>query len=655
MRNSKRMKRRDVLKTSAAAVGTAGVFALGTLPLSVRPAEAATLQKRLKAANIKPLFSNKIARKTTADTYLDNVPEGQSVVPQAAVRALRRLAYGYKPEDLTAFNALGNNFDQRLENYVNAQLNGYQATFPPGNDPALTAELNKPGTNFTTLGDSLAKLWQDRVVAAPGWPHYNYPLVDSQYLTLLRCVYSQWQLAEVLADFWHTHFSVQGSKYEVAPVFVHYDRDVIRPNMLGNFRQMLEAVTKSTAMLRYLDNVSSTKWGPNENFARELQELHTLGAVHSYGFAEEAEIPDAIPMPGSSASLPAGLKAGYAEHDVRQATLALTGWTISTQWSDELNSGKYIYHGNWHDNSSKRYLGIDISVSGEAEAGQILDRLAIHPNTARYVCRKLCRRLIGDDPPESIVEAAATVFNDKWQAPDQLKQVVRAIILSAEFKDSANWGAKSKKPFELIAGTIRSCGGVAGKLVRPDMTSYQNNLKKGKDNAFSQTLYWMLNDSGNMLFNWVTPDGFPDSKPAWLGSTPLVMAWKVINSVFMSGYPNDVNDPNGGWHNFYPVDVVSTSTNAFPESERSARNLVNYWVKRILGYDAAAQGTPQLDAATINKLIAFMQQDAASPDTALDLSADGNNWDDTPWKAYTAIRLQTLVASIAMLPDNLKR
>lgn len=93
------------------------------------------------------------------------------------------------------------------------------------------AELNKPETGFTTMTDSLQSLWQEYVVAEPGWPHYNYPLVDTQYLTLLRSVHSKWQLAEVLADFWHTHFSVEGSKYEVAPVFVHYDRGVIRPSV----------------------------------------------------------------------------------------------------------------------------------------------------------------------------------------------------------------------------------------------------------------------------------------------------------------------------------------------------------------------------------------------------------------------------------------
>ena len=124
-------------------------------------------------------------------------------------------------------------------------------------------------------------MWTERVLAAPPWPYYLYPLVETQYLALIRAVYSQWQLAEVLADFWHTHFSVYGSKFEVSPVFVHYDRDVIRPNMLGNFRDMIEAVSKSTAMMYYLDNVWNSRYGPNENYAREIQELHCLGAVHS--------------------------------------------------------------------------------------------------------------------------------------------------------------------------------------------------------------------------------------------------------------------------------------------------------------------------------------------------------------------------------------
>ena len=639
------IKRREVLKAGTGTLGAAGLFALGLAPSQAKASD--------KNPSFKPLYKKSSTQKPLKTTQGVNAFDPIESIPTAEIRALRRLTFGFKQQDLTAFMAQGGSYDLRLKNYVNAQLDGYQSVFPPTNDPDLMAELNKPDSGFTTLDDSLQTLWQERVVAEPDWPDYTYPLVDTQFLTLLRSVHSKWQLAEILADFWHTHFSVEGSKFEVAPVFVHYDRDVIRANMLGNFRQMLEAVTKSTAMMRYLDNASNTKWGPNENFARELQELHTLGAVHSYSFTEEQDIPAATPIAGSSAVLPSGLKAGYSEQDVRQATLCLTGWTISTQWSDGLNNGQYVFYSDWHDESSKRLFGINITGDGETEVEQILDMLAVHPNTARYVCRKLCKRLIGDNPPDSIVEKAAVVFNDQWQAADQLKQVVKTIILSDEFKDIANWGAKTKKPYELIAGTLRSCGGITEKLARPDMSDYQTNLIRGKDFAYSQTLHWMLGDTGNRLFSWATPDGFPDSRPAWLGSTPLVMGWRVINEMFMSYYPDDPHDPDSDWSSFHPVDVVAITSSALSTNNPTARNIVNYWVKQMLGYDADNPGSPQLNAQIINKLIAFMQQDAASPDTPLDVNSNG--WDNEPWQAYVGIRLQTLVASIAMLPDNLLR
>lgn len=634
-----------MLKAGAGTFGTMGLTGLGLASMPFRSAAAAPV-----TAGLKPLYANKSQQKTLSPISLASL----STVPTEGVRTLRRLTFGYKPQDLTDFEALGANYDERLQNYVNDQLNGYQPVYPPINDPQLSAAINQPGTNFETLDDSLQTLWQERVVAAPDWPDYQYPLAETQYLAVLRAVYSKWQLAEVLADFWHTHFSVEGGKFEVSPVFVHYDRDVIRPNMLGNFRQMLEAVTKSSAMMGYLDNASNSKYGPNENFARELQELHTLGAVHSFGFTPESEIPDATALPGSSTTLPTGLKAGYSELDVRQATLCLTGWTISTQWSDGLNTGEFIYLSDWHDSSNKRVYGIDLVNNGQGETTQSLDLLAIHPNTARYVCSKLCRRLIGDNPPESIIEKAAVVFNDQWQAADQLKQVVRTIILSDEFKDAANWGEKTKKPFELMTGTVRSCGGFSVNLVRPDMSDWLVNMKLGEGNSFSLGMYWMLSETGNMPFSWVTPDGFPDSKQAWLGSTPLIMTWRLLNATFMSWYPDDPDNPDtSSWHEFFPVDVVAASKAALPLNQRGARSIVNHWVKQILGYDSNDLNTPQLDAEVRNKLIAFMQQDATSPDGELDLDASG--WDNQAWNAYVPQRLQTLVASIAMLPDNLLR
>lgn len=640
MREKGSQKRRAFLRMGAGGLAAASVAGLGVAtPVS---ADSGAI-----LSGLKPLYRR---RQPPVE------PDSPSVsdLPDPAVRALRRLGFGYRPEDLTAFQALGGNFDDRLEAWVDAQLAGYTPSYPPVNDPPLEAVINDPGTNFETLADPLTTLWQERVVAQPPWPLYVYPLIETQYLALIRATYSQWQLAEVLADFWHTHFSVQGGKFEVSPVFVHYDRDVIRPNMLGNFRQMLEDVTRSTAMMYYLDNVWNSRFGPNENYARELQELHTLGAVHSWSFTPEGDIPEAQQMAGSSTTLPAGLKAGYSEADVRQVTLCLTGWTISNQYTTGGNTGEFVYYSNWHDTSQKRVLGIDISASGQGETSEVLDLLAMHPNTARYVCGKLCRRLISDEPPASIVEQAAVVFNDQWQAPDQLSQVVRTIILSNEFKDAANWGAKTKRPFELIAGTLRSCGGPDQKLVRPEpFGNWSQNMQNGVNYKFSQDLYWLMSDTGQMPFSWVTPDGFPDKKPAWLGSTPLVMSWRLLNFLLLDWAPDDLGNPGGSWHAYFPVDATATTKNALNVSERTANNIVDYWVHAMLGYDAASPGSPQLDATVRGHLLAFMQQNAASADTVLDLDADG--WSDEPWSAYVPQRLQTLVASIAMLPENLRR
>ncbi len=639
-------QRRAFLKAGAGTLGMAGLASLGLSPFTLRSAEAASLPDGLR-----PLYSKS---SPGAGQALDS-PAAISTPPDASVRALRRLGFGYLPQDRVAFEALGPDFDTRLANWVDDQLDGYQPSYPPVNDAPLSAILNEPGTNFETLSDSLATLWQERVVAEPDWPYRYYPLIETQYLALLRAVHSKWQLAEALADFWHTHFSVDGYKFEVAPVFVHYDRDVIRPNMLGNFRQMLEAVTKSTAMMYYLDNVWNSKYGPNENYAREAQELHTLGAIHSYGFTPEGSIPNATPMVGSGTVLPAGLKAGYSEPDVRQFTLCLTGWTITNPYTNGLNTGQFVYYGNWHDTTAKRVLGINITPNGQGEASQVLDLLAQHPNTARYVCGKLCRRLIGDNPPPAIVEAAAVVFNDQWQAPDQLKQVVRTIILSDEFKAASSWGGKTKKPFELMAGAVRSSGGFTEKIVRPDpFGDWTANLLLGENYKSSQDIYWMMSTTGNLPYTWVTPDGFPDSKPAWLGSTPLIMGWRLINSLYMNGYPDNPADLNNSpWHDFFPVDAVAVTKAQFAANQRTARNIVNHWVKQFLGYDSASPGSPQLNGAVLTALMNFMKQDAASVDTVLNLDVSG--WNDSTWQGYVSQRLQTLVASIAMLPDNMLR
>lgn len=619
--------RRDFLKTGASAA--AGLAAVGFF----NPAHAAA--ETVSLSHLKPLYQKNSA--VTVSARL--APWAKTVVaPSPAIRALRRLSFGLKPGDLSDFNGLGANFDDRLEAWVNQQLNGYNPAYPPVNDADLLAALNAPNVNFPTLNDSLAQLWQERVVADPPWEQRMAPAFETQRVAFVRAVYSQWQLAEVLADFWHTHFSVEGAGFDVGPVFVHYDRDVIRANMLGNFRDMIEAVTKSTAMMIYLDNRSNTRYGPNENYARELQELHTLGAVNSYSFAEENDIPAVTSVQfnnsSANASFPAGMKAGYSESDVASVTLALTGWTISNVYNDGLNSGEYLFHSDWHefnDSQPKRVLGVDIPSNGEAEVHAILDMLAMHPNTARYVCRKLCRRLIGDDPPDTIVETAAQQFNDLWDQPNQLSEVVKTIILSDEFKDVQNWGEKVKRPFETVAGAMRSCG--------LNFNFTYGDWQQSRDHGLSQSFIWVMGSTGHLPFTWSTPDGFPDVKEAWSGSTPLIMTWRTINWLF-----NNYNSTDP-----WPIDAVATTKAELPlAADHTANNIVDYWIERILGFIPA--NTDFLTRRA--NLVDFLRQNAAANTPLL---LDNDDWNNDSSQAYVSQRLQATVAAILMLPEHMLR
>ena len=620
--------RREFLKTGA--IGAVGLAGAGLLT----PALAATTNKTSAAHSLKPLYSKKAAKARSL-----SLPKTVAA-PSQELRALRRLSFGIAPGDLNYFNSLGANFDIRLSTWVNEQLNSYQPGYPPSqaNDPDLYTALNATNVTFPTLDDSLTTLWQERVVADPPWEQRAVPAFETQRIAFVRAAYSRWQLAEILADFWHTHFSVDGLGFVSGPTFVHYDRDVIRVNMLGNFRAMLEAVTKSTAMMFYLDNVSNTRFGPNENYARELQELHTLGAVHSYGFTDEAQIPNATTAQfagsAANASFPTGMKAGYSEDDVASVTRALTGWSISNEFNDELNSGQYLFHSDWHEfNNSqpKRVMGVDIPSNGEQEVHTILDMLAMHPNTARYVCEKLCRRLISDDPPTSIVEAAAFTFNNLWNQSNQLTEVVKTIVLSNEFKDVQYWGAKVKRPFETVAGAMRCCG------LNFNLTSGDTSLSY--DHALSQYFAWAMNDTGHMPFTWPTPDGFPDVQEAWSGSTPLIMTWHAINWLF-----NNNNSTNP-----FPIDAVATTKSALPvAANHTANNIIDYWIERILGSiptDADFQSRRAY-------LIDFLRQNAT---VNTPLLLDNNDWNNDSSQAYVTQRLQATVAAILMLPENMLR
>ncbi len=526
------------------------------------------------------------------DLPLPAAPSGMPTPASVGVIALNRMAFGPAAGDLAAFNALAGDDDSRLQAYVDQQLN------PAGiNDAAADARIASSG--FSTLDKTLPQLWADHVVADPPWETRIRPVVETQLATFIRAVYSRRQLFEVLVEFWHDHFSVFGWEFYEAPAWVHYDRDVIRAHTLGNFRQLLEANAKSTDMLIYLDNWVSSQDGPNENYAREVMELHTLGAGGYFGTIPRSSVPDG----------PGGVKAGFVEEDVFSVARCLTGWSLSADpyWDLDSGNGTYLYRANWHDNSAKNVLGVDLPANQPAEKdGQdVLDILANHPTTARHICYKLCRRLIGDFPPDSVVDTAAAVFLAQSSAPDQIARVVRTILLSNEFRTT--WGSKVKRPFEIVASAMR-----AGTM----------NFLFSEFDDDTGTFEWLYYNTGQRLFGWHPPNGYPDVGEAWVSSGPRVMSWRLTNWLV------DVRDD----FDTYRLDAFTQT----PPGVRSANDLADYWIDRILGRPMSVSDRQEV----------------------VDLMAQGfNPTFDLPLDTDSDLRerLQSMVGLIFMSPEFLWR
>lgn len=509
--------------------------------------------------------------------------------PSAAVIALNRMAFGPRPGDVDAFNSLGSTDEQRLQAYVEQQL--HPSSIP---DPEAALRLSRGG--FTTLNKSFSKLWEDHVASSPEWKERIRPFWEVELATFIRAVYSTRQLQEVLADFWHNHFNVYGYDYWVAPVFVHYDRDVIRAHLLGNFREMLEAVASSTEMLYYLDNYESRNSGPNENYARELFELHTLGAENYLGVMQQHE----VPKDGQ------GRPIGYVDADVFEAARCFTGWTFNHKYPKEESTGLFEYRSDWHDRFQKHVLGVFIPQDQPdlKDGRDVLDALAEHPGTGRFIASKLCRRLIADDPPQSIVDRAAEVFRSERNAPDQLAQVVRTILLSDEF--ISTWGEKIKRPFEIAASALRAANA--------DMPfEYDGDHK---------SFFYLYDQAGQPLFSWRPPDGYSDLREDWQSAAPRIMSWRLCNWLI------DAHDDNDAFY----LDVLGQT----PSDRRTAKELADFWIERLLG-----RSMPERERLEI---VDFMAQ-GHNPDNDLPVSRD----------EYTQDRLRAMVGLIFMSPSFLWR
>lgn len=339
---------------------------------------------------------------------------------------------------------------------------------------------------------------------------------------ILRAAYTNNQLQEVMTSFWFNHFNVSITKNECAQFIPDYERDVIRPNALGKFNDLLLATAKSPAMLYYLDNFSSAsalpekpkithhlvfadttkqvmalnklkkarqQRGLNENYAREVMELHTLG-----------------------------VDGGYSQQDVTQAAKVLTGWSVYpmgdySKGNDiiskgidkgiiaggKVHDGDFLFTPNRHDNSEKIVLGRHFGPNGGYDEGvQLLNMLAHHPSTAKFISRKLAIRFVSDTPPQSLIDKMAKTF---LNGDGDIKQVLITMVSAPEFWSESALRGKTKSPFELAINTVRSLN---AQVTQP----YQ--------------LYTWINRMGEKVYYYQAPTGFPDKGQYWINTGALL-------------------------------------------------------------------------------------------------------------------------------------
>jgi uncharacterized protein (DUF1800 family) len=292
------------------------------------------------------------------------------------------------------------------------------------------------------------------------------------------------------------------------------------------------------------------------------------------------------------------------DNDVYEAARAFTGWRVGdNQWDPEdtsiPNNGAFFYLRAWHDRFNKLVLGkyLPHDQADLQDGRDVLDLLAAHPGTARFVCRKLCRRLISDTPPDSIVARAAQVFLEHTDAPDQIQQVVRVIALSDEFKTT--WAAKMKRPLEAVVSMFRA--------LEVDVTRQ------------SDSFHWYTEGLGQPIFGRRPPDGYPDRKEAWSTTMGLLNRWN-FSVALVEGWVGDDDDRR------FTVDLRA----AMPGDLNRASAITDFWIDRVLG-------RPLQNAGDREALVSFLAGEYGPED---DLPEDHLNW-----------RLPGLVELILMSPD----
>jgi uncharacterized protein (DUF1800 family) len=321
---------------------------------------------------------------------------------------------------------------------------------------------------------------------------------------LYRAVYSNRQLEEVLTDFWFNHFNVYLDKGADRYLVTSYERDAIRPHVLGKFGDMVRATAEHPAMLWYLDNWQSVapdtqmrrarlagkgrQRGINENYARELLELHTLG-----------------------------VDGGYTQKDITEIARCFTGWTMT---NPQRADGSYQFIDRVHDKGEKVVLGVQIPAGGGKEDGlKVIDILAHHPSTARFVSRKLAQRFVADNPPDSLVNAMADTFR---KTDGDIRSVLRTMLDSKEFWSQGAFRAKVKSPLEMVASAVRATGAEV---------------------TFAFGLANKIADLGQPLYRKQEPTGYSNTSEEWVNSAALLARMNFALALAQNTLPGVKIDP----------------------------------------------------------------------------------------------------------------
>lgn len=438
---------------------------------------------------------------------------------EPALVALHRAAYGPRPGDLERVRAMGVNafieeqlasetiddstVEQMLEVFPSLRMSipelvkYYEAPFMTKMPPMATNNAGGGAGGFSGMFDSDPQAMLKNTPALDPEASRSQSVLELVQAVILRQVYSERQLFEIMVDFWSDHFNIYALKGTCRILKVWDDREVIRKHAMGKFRDLLFASAKSPAMLVYLDNIDNVKGIPQENYARELLELHTLG-----------------------------VESGFTQKDVAETARAFTGWSMLTPRKaaknvDYTDAGEFQFRKKQHDMGPKTVLGLNLKAGRGMEDGQeILERIAAHPKTAEHIAFKLARRFVADTPPPALVARAAETFK---QTDGDIRAILKTILFSDEIKFS--FGQKIKRPQEFIASSLRAtqAAPTGAELRKVPLREYKpiGSRKRGQDEPIARTLRTL----GHVPFLWASPNGYPDVASAWINSNNLLTRW----------------------------------------------------------------------------------------------------------------------------------